>query len=281
MAGGRDPVREMEESFARFRLEDEEEGGISYKGNTKDLSEIDTRWCLVGRFLTESSIDFQAMQYKMASLWRPGRGMYVKELERNIYLFQFYHEVDITRVIEGSPWTFGRFQLVFERLKEGDNPRTVAINNLHLWVQLHGMSIGFMSQRVVMDVGNYIGKSIESDANNFMGVWRDYLRVRVSIDLDKPLKRRMKLKRSADNWCWVTFKYEVVPTFFFICGIIGHNEKFCDRIFDTPVDQIEKPYGTWMKAEPKRRNYTMGAQWLRQGGKFPISTPAKEREDSQ
>lgn len=55
------------------------------------LSEIDVRWCLVGRFLTDSPIDFQAMQHKMTSLWKPGRGVYVKEIEPNGYIFKFYH----------------------------------------------------------------------------------------------------------------------------------------------------------------------------------------------
>lgn len=57
---------------------------------------------------------------------------------------------------------------------------------LDLWVQLHGMKPGFMSQRVVQDIGNYIGIYVDSGQNNFIGVWRDYLRVRVSVPLDKP-----------------------------------------------------------------------------------------------
>lgn len=134
MADQRRIVQEMEESFANIRLEDEEEGGLMYEGNRDEaLSEIDVKWCIVGRFLTDSPIDFQAMQHKMASLWKLGRGLYVKEIESNKYIFQFYHEVDIKRVIEGSPWTFGRFHLVFVRLKEGENPRRVVINNLDLW----------------------------------------------------------------------------------------------------------------------------------------------------
>lgn len=68
MAERRNTVQEMEESFARIRLEDEEEGGLSYEGEVEVVSEIDVRWCLVGRFLTESFVDFKAMQHKMASL---------------------------------------------------------------------------------------------------------------------------------------------------------------------------------------------------------------------
>lgn len=159
-----------------------------YEESCGELSDIDTRWCLVERFLTEAAIDFQAMQHKLASLWRPGKGMYVKEPERNRYIFQFYHEVDIARVIEGSPWIFGQFHLVFERLKDGYDPRMISINKLDLWIQLHGMSTGFMSQKVVVDVGNYIRNFVESDSNNFVGVWRDYFRVKVTINLSKPLK---------------------------------------------------------------------------------------------
>lgn len=166
--------------------------------------------------------------------------------------------------------------MIFEHMKEGDNPKTLEINKLDLWVQLHGMNAGFMSQRVVTDVGNYIGKFVESDENNFVGVWREYLRVRVTIDLKKPLKRRMKLRKNQTNWCWVNFRYEGIPTFCFICGMIGHGEKFCDKIFESPVDEIERPYGAWMKAEPRRRNHTMGAKWLRQGGKNPVNFHAEQ-----
>lgn len=133
MANPNNTLQEMEESFASIRLEDEDEGGLMYEGGTTEIdSEIDVRWCLVGRILTDSPIDFQVMQHKMASLWKPGRGVYVKALESNRFIFQFYHEVDIKRVIEWSPWTFGRFQLVFERLKPGDDPRSLVINRLDL-----------------------------------------------------------------------------------------------------------------------------------------------------
>lgn len=139
-------------------------------------------------------------------------------------------------MIEGSPWTFGRFQLVFERLKEGDNPKTLAINRLDIWIQLYDMILGFMSQRVMKDISNHIGRFIESDINNFTGLLRDYLRVRVSFSLEASLKRRMKLKKNEDQCCWVNFKYEGAPIFCFICGMIGHSDKFCEKLFETPME---------------------------------------------
>lgn len=54
-------TQEMEEAFATIQIEDEEQGGLSYENDTDELSEIDTRLCLIGQFLTKSVIDFQAM----------------------------------------------------------------------------------------------------------------------------------------------------------------------------------------------------------------------------
>lgn len=51
-------MQEMEEEFPMLRIEDEKQGVLVYMGNTDDLGEIDTRWCLMGRFLIDFQIDF-------------------------------------------------------------------------------------------------------------------------------------------------------------------------------------------------------------------------------
>uniref|UniRef100_A0A803Q8T4 DUF4283 domain-containing protein n=1 Tax=Cannabis sativa TaxID=3483 RepID=A0A803Q8T4_CANSA len=199
------------------------------------------------------------MQNTLASLWQPGKGMFVKELEPNLYVFQFYHEIDIQRVIEGSPWTFNRFKLIFERLKAEEDPRSV---RLDMWVQLHNLRMGFMTETNARNVGNYTGSFVKSDPKNFMGIWRDYLHIRFTVNIEQPLKIRIKLKRTNGKWLWCQFKYEFVSIFCFICGIIGHSEKFSHKLFEVPLKQIEKLYGLWMMAEPRRRKKKIGAQWL-------------------
>ena len=74
------------------------------------------------------------------------------------------------------------------------------------------------------------------------------MRVRVKVDLDKPFKRRMKIRKSGTKWYWINFKYENVPMFCFICGLIGHSDRFRARIFETHEEQIVKPYGEFIKS---------------------------------
>ena len=68
----------------------------------------DSALCLVGRFLTDRSINNQAMKSTLAALWRSVKGMSIKDLTPSVFLFLIYHEMDLERVVRGGPWTFDR-----------------------------------------------------------------------------------------------------------------------------------------------------------------------------
>ncbi|XP_030495046.2 uncharacterized protein LOC115710833 [Cannabis sativa] len=256
---------DLNEQYAQISLEDEEAGVLIGGDDEGDETTFDDRWCLVGRFLTGRPVDFDAMRHLMASLWQPGKGVFIKELGTNRYLFQFFHELDVQTVIDGSPWTFNRSPLVFRRLNKGEDPKEVALHKLDFWVQIHDLKSGYMLEKVVRSAGAYIGTYVKSDPKNFNGIWREYLRVRTTVDIEKPLKRRMKLCKENGDWIWANFKYEHLPTFCFVCGIIGHADRFCPKRFDQPIDQLVKPYGAALQADLKKKNYLVGAKWLRSG----------------
>lgn len=93
-----------------------EEGLIH--GEEQLFTGFDAKLCVVARFISDGHVDFQAMQQTLAALWKPSMGVYIKDLDTNLFLFQFYHEVDAKRVMEGCTWSFIRRALVMSRLKE-------------------------------------------------------------------------------------------------------------------------------------------------------------------
>lgn len=125
---------------------------------------------------------------------------------------------------------------------------------MEIWVQVYDLKVGFMSERILKAARAYIGEFVSSRPKNFTGIWRDYLRVRVSINVDKQLKRRMKIVRRNDECFLANFKYERVATFYFICGIIEHSERFCHKLFREPLETISKPYGLFMKTPDLQNN---------------------------
>ena len=89
------------------------------------------------------------------------------------------------------------------------------------------------------------------------------MRIRVSIDVRKPLKRRMKLKKKGGEWIWIDFKYERLNIFCFICGLLEHTEKQCLKLYDCPSSEILRVYGHLLKAPSRRSQMNSGEKWLR------------------
>ncbi|KAL8127393.1 hypothetical protein AgCh_014346 [Apium graveolens] len=86
------------------------------------------------------------------------------------------------------------------------------------------------------------------------------------MDITKPLKRRMKIKREGGAWSWVNFKYERLSTFCFVCGILGHSERDCVVTYANPDKVIDKAYGVWLRAPMgNMKNQNIGSRWLRNG----------------
>lgn len=243
----------------------EEVPGLDLHGHGTDDDEFDLRWCLVGRLLSDKKVDFEAFRQVMAALWRPVKGLFIKEVEINRYVFQFFHELDIGRVLDGSPWTFHKIPLILERLQIGEDPRLLKLDSLAMWVRVRDLRAGCLSEKVLRACGNFIGSFLSVCPTNFTGIWKDYLRVRVLLNVTQPLKRRMMIIAPSGEKFWANFQYEQLPLFCFLCGILGHSEQFCHQYFAETTDNIPRPYGLFMRAPDKRGPKQIGAQWLRDG----------------
>lgn len=82
-----------------------------------------------------------------------------------------------------------------------------------------------------------------------------FMRIKVKMDMKDPLKRGT-IVRFKEKTHRVFFKYERLPTFYFICGILGHQLKEYKAIVDIyeegyeDLDEKDLSYGTWLRASP-------------------------------
>lgn len=79
-------------------------------------------------------IKFPFFRDTMAAVWRPRKRVCIKELRPNLYLFQFFHEIDIARVMEDGPWSYEQNLLVLHRLQLDESPVEVELNTIDFWV---------------------------------------------------------------------------------------------------------------------------------------------------
>lgn len=147
-----------------------------------------------------------------------------------------------------------------------EDPHLVNLHTSDMWVQVYDLPNGFISENIFTNIGNFVGKFVKSDPSNLSEGWRMYARVRVTMDLDKPLKRRMKIKIEGGEWSWVNFKYERLSNFCFVCGIISHSDRDYSLVYANPEREIPPAYGTWLRAPTRNMNsQNLGAKWLRNG----------------
>ncbi|KAK6133887.1 hypothetical protein DH2020_032377 [Rehmannia glutinosa] len=251
----------LEDLCGRLQLEEEETGGLCLEGEEVEELNQDHRWCLIGRFLSDRLVNILVMKNTLASIWRPVKGVFIKDLGPNLFLFQFFHESDLSRVISSGPWTFDNQLLLTKRLSVGEQPSKVELFHTEIWVQIYDLPLGFMTERIGRDIGNFIGIYIEADKQSFVGVWRNYMRIRIAFDVRTPLKRRMKLKNPVVTGCG---------------SISSHSDKFCEKLLNIPGGTDERAYGVWLKAPSRKAQNNIGSPWLRSS--FPTADSGYNQE---
>ncbi|XP_019192833.1 PREDICTED: uncharacterized protein LOC109187167 [Ipomoea nil] len=252
---------QIEERCAALSLIEEDASGLEAP-DVQACPDASIKNNLVGRFLTDRPIKFEFMQQILASVWRPVMGMQVLALTDELFLFQFPHPKDLNRVLEDGPWTFENSLLICETVPPETRPEDVKLDTVCFWAQIHGLPSVFATKEFLAKIGDYLGSFITVDPGNFGGSWRSYFRIRVRMDINAPLKRRMKLLRKDGSSQWVSFRYERLGTFCFCCRVLGHVDKFCKRVYEEGTTPEEFPFGPWMRAGPRRQVRPVVAKWL-------------------
>ncbi|XVF44778.1 hypothetical protein PTKIN_Ptkin02bG0151200 [Pterospermum kingtungense] len=189
--------------------------------------------CLVGRLLTDRTVNFNSIQNRMADVWRPRKGVTVKDIGDGLFLFQFNHMVDLRRVSDGGPWSFDNHMLVLHHLQPEQSPAEIP--------------------------------SFFYDINNNSSVWREYMRIRVTIDVRLRLVRYKNIKKRDGSQGKVYFKYERLNTFCFVCSLLGHSKRFCSKQFE--VDgSVVRNWDISLRVPNYRSVGQLRSRWLRPDG---------------
>jgi hypothetical protein len=136
--------------------------------------------CLIGRFMTDKQIKAKYLQSRLGTMWTPGKGLAVIPVEDNKFLFQFAHPLDVENVLKKGPWLYDNANIVVQKISPGEVPKQVIVNKLDMCVQIHGLPVVFMQEKVGMGFGAYLGEFKEYDAKNT--VHSRFMKLKLCID---------------------------------------------------------------------------------------------------
>ncbi|KAL8525181.1 hypothetical protein ACS0TY_014707 [Phlomoides rotata] len=195
-----------------IRLEEDEGYGM-----------INSTMCLIEKMLTNKTFN----AFGLLEAMNPSRGFTTKEIGKNLFSFQFRSGADMQGILTREPWHFDKNILLLKELGGGEQPSTATFTTATFWVRLYDLPLSARSLKPVTHIGNTIGEIVEVDLASLEGVTHS-IRIKVRIDFRKPLRRGIHLELKGAKQIWVEFKYERLPSFFYLCGTLGHMCWECD-----------------------------------------------------
>ncbi|KAL0327087.1 UNVERIFIED_CONTAM: hypothetical protein Sangu_1786700 [Sesamum angustifolium] len=212
-------------------LTEEEESGLVVPAGLWHAEPISRSFYIVGRLLSTKPFHPEALQSTLRAAFNPGKGLDFKMIEGDRFLLRFFHPLDRDRVLVRCPWAYDKHLLILAPVNPTDNPSLVDLNFCDFHVHIHGLPLGKMSKEVCSYIGNKLGRFKEADLDKEGMAWGSSVRIRVAIDVNKPLTRALKIRTILGDEQLVTFTYERLPNFCYYCGCLGHLSRQCELQF--------------------------------------------------
>nr|POE55977.1 hypothetical protein CFP56_62806 [Quercus suber] len=239
----------LEEMWARFSLSEEEDRGAEVRGQEEAIVHR-----LAGKFLTKRVINVEAVARTFKPLWKPGGELKIRDVGDNILIFEFEDSLDLERVLEFEPWSYDKSLVVFQRAVEAESALSLDYSWASFWIQIHNVPDHLLSQETGESVGKTLGKVLRVADPEDDGAGGEFLRVRINLDISRPLPRCCKLWAGQKLVGWVGIKFERLPNFCYWCGRATHSERDCEKWLGSKgtLRKEDQEYGEWMRAETIR-----------------------------
>ncbi|XBH87555.1 hypothetical protein VPH35_074981 [Triticum aestivum] len=224
----------------------------------------------VGKLFPEKLAHAGVVGNTLGRIWCPIKGVGCKELEENIFLFNFRQPAGWRRALEEGPWWFDKELLVMEEYDPEKTVEEYDFNLIPIWIRVFGLPLGSMNRGMGELIGSDFHEVLDVDVGHDGRAVGKFLRIKVKLDINEPLMRGFTLDRNTEygtkavevieneeekrkkkkKLVWCRFEYEHMPDFCYTCGIICHSENECSS---KPVKGEAPQFGPWMRAEEENR----------------------------
>ena len=219
--------------------EEEEEITITTKSRTDLLEEC--ALSLFRRLLTDRHQNLRTLKSTLKSAWKMGSDLQIVEVGNSVLQFKFNSEYQLQWVERNGPWNFDNNLLLLCRWRKGLSVSNILFTHSPFWVQIWDLPFEYMSIEVGRELGNSLGKFIESDRRTGNSDQAKFMRIRVDLQLDKPLRWRGKVTSVDGEKFWVisnTRGYPPSAAFAVDWGTTTSIARSVPSIW-TPLDNME------------------------------------------
>ncbi|TXG70631.1 hypothetical protein EZV62_005566 [Acer yangbiense] len=211
---------------------------------------------LAGKLLSSKPVNRDAFMAVMPKIWVTIDGFDIEIIDGNTFSFTFKNEKDQLRILNRGPWSFDKALLVLVEPKGKGDTQDMSFNRVAFWVQIHRVPLICMTSEIGRAVGNMIGEVKEIDDGGSGDYVGKYIRVRVIIDINQPLRHILRVDVLRDGKeSTMLLRYERLLEHCFRYGTIGHVVRdYFMKATSTEPEDFNLLYGPWLRASSPERS---------------------------
>lgn len=217
--------------------------------------EAQEKWMLAGKVLHKNLFHIQTISNALRPAWGNPKGLIYRSVGENMFVAEFASQRDRDRVWEGSTWHVSKNAVILSEFDECMRPSELKFDKLQPWARVVNLLFNLRDDKWSKGIAEQIDKQATSVQFDHV---HGYLKVRVTIDVSKPLRRWILIesarRKSMDPY---DIQYENVPHFCFSCGRLGHSELFCPAP-STRDANGDLPFGKGLRAPDERKKTASG-----------------------
>jgi hypothetical protein len=215
----------LDDLLQRLGIEDDEIDDLIFE-EEETAPKQGIKWMALARVHTSNFFSPQTFEQHMKIAWSPAKDIQFHHIEGNLFTIQCHCLGDWLKVDQGGPWLFRQNIVCIEEYDGLTDPETIDLNFFTTWIQIHKLPIGYRKVALIKNLTEKkVGKVVGSVKTNVNGVG-NIVRVRVKLDVRKPLARFVTVSRAAQREFYQV-KYEKMPRFCGACGLVGHTHLEC------------------------------------------------------
>ncbi|CAO2152407.1 unnamed protein product [Urochloa humidicola] len=231
-SGHANPSLGVAELLQRLNLTSEEGGVANFSDDEGEGEPVVVEWALLGKVLFPSILHANTIHSAMTPAWGNLYGLKIRTIGEkgdNLFVTEFGSKADMERVLVGSPWIAGKHAVILKEYDEKVKPSEIRFDRMEIWVRILNLPLGWMNQHRGVRAMQLLGDVKKMDVDGDGKASGAYLRARVAIEVDKPIKRGVVLRMSREGEPgWFDTQYEKLPFFCFSCGLMGHGGLECE-----------------------------------------------------
>jgi hypothetical protein len=109
--------------------------------------------CLIGKIWVGKRVNRESFISVFKRIWRTEKEVGFKEVQPNVWIFEFSKETDKIRVLKGRPWSFDRSLLALSEFDGGIPSSLWNFTTSPFWIQIHDMPLICMMKAIRSKIG--------------------------------------------------------------------------------------------------------------------------------